>query len=174
MCDSILGVKALGGWGDDSWGLEGYKCGELYGHLYTSFDDPPLYMIFEGWDELEMMCVPVYIPRWLLGLVLGLVGSETQFHECPWVHKGLLCEVGGYQDISVSPVVREGDTPRGRTLFLCLLAWRMPISQRNLTGKELGTPMDDPVTHRKMGHHLYCGTSSLEGTVSGKAEEIHC
>lgn len=74
----------------------------------------------------------------------------------------ILCEVGGYQDISVSPVVREGDTPRGRTLLLYLLAWRMPISQRNLTGKELGTLMDDPVTHRKMEHHLYCGTSSLE------------
>ena len=75
--------------------------------------------------------------------------------------QGLLCEVGGYQDISVSPVGYR-DTPRGRTLFLYLLAWRMPISQRNLTGKELGTPLDDPVTHRKMGHHLYCGTSSLE------------
>lgn len=72
-------------------------------------------MVFESWDELRMSCVPVYRFRWSLGLVFGLAGPENQFHGCPWVCKGLLCEAGDYQNMSMSPAV-EGDTPRGRTL----------------------------------------------------------
>lgn len=43
------------------------------------------------------------------------------------MHKGLLCEDGGYQDISVSPVVKEGDTPRGKTLYIYLLDEECPF-----------------------------------------------
>lgn len=59
----------------------------------------------------------MYLLRWSLVLVLGLVGSETQIRGCSSVCKGLVCEVGGCQDISMSLIVK-GDTPRGRTLFL--------------------------------------------------------
>lgn len=38
----------------------------------------------------------------------------------------------------------------------------MPISQRNLTGKESGTPVDDPVTHSHVRCYLYCGARPLE------------
>lgn len=51
----------------------------VWSFVHFSFDDPRLYMVFEGWDELEMMCILIYISRWLLGLVLDLVGSELSF-----------------------------------------------------------------------------------------------
>lgn len=57
----------------------------VWSFVHFSFDDPHLYMVFEGWDELEMMCILVYISRWLLGLVLDSVGSEFSFmsaHGC--------------------------------------------------------------------------------------------
>lgn len=95
----------------------------VWSFVHFSFDDPCLYMVFEGWDELEMMCILVYISRWLLGLVLDSVGSELSFMSA----QGLLCEDGGYQDISVSPVVKEGDTPRGKTLYIYLLDGECPF-----------------------------------------------
>lgn len=65
-----------------------------------SVDEPHLYMVFEGWDELGMLYVPVCSRR-SLGLILGMAGSETQFHGCPWVCTGLVY-VGGCQDFSVT------------------------------------------------------------------------
>lgn len=110
-------------------------------------------MVFESWDQLRMSCVPVYRSRWSLGLVVGLAGPENQFHGCPWVCKGLLCEAGGYQNMSM---------PLGAGLCVpmssCMENAHFSEKPAWLGGRHT---CEWPVPHTSMVRSLYYGTSTL-------------